>query len=133
MRNLHLHTGLTFLYFNSLFLLSELLLVQYLGLCIPLYVAKNLYDSSNSYICTPCASTLWIHIGILLLSISHVFLGHYFFYDFLHNFFIIYTINKLFFEPSIIFFLVTFSCFYTKSTYPLLRGLILFSVQFTIL
>ena len=73
--------------------------------------------SSSTFFFTIFTSTLWAHINNCSLSISLVCLGHQFFYNFLHNFFIIYTINKLFLELSIMFYGIPFCCF-LHGVYP---------------
>ena len=113
------------------------------GCCLPaVFVCLYFYTwskscmhfiSSSTFFCTIYASIFGAHISTCSLSISHMFLHHQFFYYFLKNFFIVYTTNKLFLEPSIMFFVITFWCFYTESNQALPCQFIPFSLQFTVL
>ena len=81
-----------------------------------------------------CTSTLWAQISTCSLSISLMFPQSISFYhNFLHNFLIVFTINKLFFELSIMSFVITSCCFYIESSHLLLCGFIFFSVKCIVL
>ena len=88
-----------------------------------------LFMSYNAFFCNLCASTLLAHICTCWVSTSCIFFqATNYFYDFLCYFCFVYAIYELLFEPSIMFFIVTFHNFCMESAHALLCGLIIFSL-----